>query len=190
MIFKVKRLHDATDAGRRYHLFDEAHHLLLVADQGSPWLPEEPGGRVRFARPGGEQVATLDLPRVGSASAPPGKKVSYAIIFNHAVYAIFNEQSADPNSPPDYLLEVEGSRWFVTREEPDRPASLNIYNQSPTDAEFYPETELPGPIGTIRPAADGVGDYDFTISLPEERLSQAALIALALVVIADGRPSK
>jgi hypothetical protein len=191
MIFKVKRLHDATDAGRRYHLFDEAHHLLLVADQGSPWLPEEPTSRVRFARPGGEQIATLDLPRAGGA--PPGKKVSYAIIFNHAVYAILNAQAADPNSPRDYLLEVEGNRWFVTQEEPERPASLNIYSQSPADAEIYPETELPGPIGTIRLSEESSGGYDFTISLPEGRLSQAALIALALVVIADGvdsRPSK
>jgi hypothetical protein len=186
MIFKVKRLHDATDAGRRYHLFDEAHHLLLVADQGSPWLPEEPQGRVRFARPNGEQFATLDLPRAGSA--PAAKKASYAVIFNHAVYAIFNELSADPNSPPDYLLEVEGNRWLVTREEQESLASLNIYEQFPADVERYSETDDQEPIGSVRPAGDEYGDYDFTISLPSEQLSQTPLIALALVVMVESHP--
>jgi hypothetical protein len=188
MIFKVKRLHDATDPGRRYHLFDEAHHLLLVADQGSPWLPEEPQGRVRFARPSGEQVATLDLPRLGSAS--PGKKASHAIIFNHAVYAIFNELAADPHRPPDYLLEVEGNRWLVTREEQESLNSLNIYDQFPADLEKFVETEDMEPIGSVRPAGGDPGGYDFTISLPPEHLSQTPLIALALVVIVESRRTK
>jgi len=189
MIFKVKRLHRATESGRRYHLFDEDHHLLLVADQGSTWLPEEPQThqtqRVRFAKPNGEQIALLDLPRTSGAIS--GKAASYAIIFNHAVYALFSELAADPNSPSDYLLEVEGNRWLVARQEQDSLVSLNIYDQFPADIEIYAETELPEPIGSIRSAE---GDYDFTISLPSEELSQAPLIALALVIVVESRPAK
>lgn len=184
MIFKVKRLHDATDSGRRYHLFDEDHHLLLVADQGSAWLPEEPQ-RVRFAKPNGEQIALLDLPR--ASSGVPTRAASYAIIFNHAVYALFNELSADQNTPPNYLLEVEGNRWLMKRQEQDSLTFLNIYEQFPADIAIYAETELPEPIGSIRTAAN---DYDFTISLPSDQLSQAPLIALALVTIVESRPMK
>jgi hypothetical protein len=48
--------------------------------------------------------------------------------------------------------------------------------------DVYAEAELPEPIGTIRPTDN---DYDFTISLPSEHLSQVPLVALALVVIID-----
>ena len=37
--YRVRRLHAPGDAARRYHLFDRADQLLLVADQGSAWLP-------------------------------------------------------------------------------------------------------------------------------------------------------
>lgn len=182
MIFKAKRLHEDMENGRRYHLFDEAHHLLLVGDQASPWLPDEPQ-RVRFARPSGEQIATLDLPRpTSTATSKTSSSTSYTIVYNHAVYAIFNELAADDHGPSDYLLEVEGERWLVARPEAERDLSFNIYDQFPADIDIYEESELPEPLGTIRPAD---GDYDFTISLPAEQLGQPALLALALVFMAD-----
>ncbi len=190
MIFKAKRLHEETGNGRRYHLFDEAHHLLLVGDQGSPWLPDEPQ-RVRFARPSGEQIATLDLPRPASATtgktSSPSSSISYTIIYNHAVYAIINQLTVGDNDLPDYLLEVEGDRWLVTRPVTNDVASdhaLNIYDQFPADIEIYEDTELPDPTGTVRPSPDSE-DYDFTITFYSEALSQPALLALALVFVAE-----
>ena len=35
--YRVRRLHAAGEMARRYHLFDRADQLLLVADQGSAW---------------------------------------------------------------------------------------------------------------------------------------------------------
>ena len=46
-------MHAPGEAARRYHLFDRADQLLLVADQGSAWLPNEATPQVRFARPDG-----------------------------------------------------------------------------------------------------------------------------------------
>ena len=52
----IKRLAAESDATRQYHLFDGAGTLVLVADQGSPWLTEN-RYHVRFARPDGQPVA-------------------------------------------------------------------------------------------------------------------------------------
>jgi hypothetical protein len=182
MIFKVKRLHHATESGRRYHIVDEAHHLLLVADRGSPWLADVPPRRVRFALPNGELVASLDLPQ--GSEGPAGKPLSYAVIFNHAVYMIINRLIPKDGRLPDYVLEVEGYRWLAARQGEGNSAALNIYDQLPGDAVLYVEDELPEPIGSIQTAE---GEYDFTISLPGESLSQAALVALALITIIEVR---
>lgn len=187
MIFKAKRLHKEIENGRRYHLFDEAHHLLLVGDQASPWLPDEPQ-RVRFARPSGEQVATLDLPRPGSSATSKvsgaTSSANYTIIYNHAVYAIFNRLAAANRDSSNYLLEVEGDRWLVTRSGDNDAPILHVYDQFPADVEIYEESELPDPIGVVQPDLD-TDEYEFTITLPSEILSQPALLALALVYVAE-----
>ena len=55
--YRVRRLHAPGEMARRYHLFDRADQLLLVADQRSAWLPADQPPGVRFARSDGERVA-------------------------------------------------------------------------------------------------------------------------------------
>jgi len=91
MRFGIRRLDAGGDNGRRYHLFDEDGRVELVADYGSRWLAAEPGHHVRFARSSGDVVASMRLPRPLLPGHNRQRSVSYAVILNHAVYAIINE---------------------------------------------------------------------------------------------------
>lgn len=188
MNFGVKRL-PAEDKGRRYHLYDEHDQLILVADHGSPWIPEEPTRHVVFARPNGDPIATLDLPeRNGDGKRQKG--TSYAVIHEHAVYAIINEhgpengRKAKPNELPYYTVEVEGMRWLALPHT-DPHTLFALYEEVPSGVDVYGEQvaeELPPPVAAVHPVADG---YDFVVEMPEERLQQSALLLLALIFLVD-----
>lgn len=180
MKFAIKRL-PSHDAARRYHLYDDASQLVLVADHGSPWLPNEPFRHVRFALPNGHPIASLDLPW---ASEPTRSEdaTSYAVIFDHAVYAIINAYVGDPRPFPYHIAEVEGHRWVVIPHE----TSHHIYAGVPSGLSYCDdpqELDLPERIGTITAV-----DNPIAVELdppPEDALHETALFALALAFLLD-----
>jgi len=196
--YRVRRLPATEDEdARRYHLFDRSDQLVLVADRGSAWLPDDESLQLRFSRPSGERVASMDLPRL--VDRRQDKKQNYAIIYEHAVYALITamdlSSGTSPLIPPaattnkfDRLaIEVEGNRWLGlcwTGGE-DGPL-LILYDAAAADlpTTVDPESaDLPEPIGLIEV---GVGDYDFDLTLPAGRLAQGPLLGLALVYLIDG----
>lgn len=195
--YRIQRLPAGDVPGQRYHLFDRDDQLLLVADQGSAWLPAGDGAQVRFARPDGVRVATMDLPAL--ADHRPDKKLNYAVIFEHAVYALFTvmdlssgtgslaQATAAPGKFDRLVVEVEGHKWLGlcwTGGE-DGPL-LILYDAGATglSSSVDPESaDLPEPIGLLEV---GAGDYDFDLTLPTGRLAQAPLLGLALVYLVDG----
>lgn len=194
--YRIRRLPADDEPGRRYHLFDRADQLLLVADQGSAWLPAGNVAQVRFARPGGEQVASMDLP--GPAGGRPERKQNYAIIYEHAVYALLTAkdlssgtgtltQAPVPGKFDRLIIEVEGYRWLgLCWTGGDNGRLLVLYDMETTglSSSVDPESaDLPEPIGLLEV---GAGDYDFDLTLPAGRLAQGPLLGLVLVYLVDG----
>jgi hypothetical protein len=191
--YRVRRLPVDDDHARRYHLFDRADQLLLVADGGSAWLPPGDPPQVRFARPDGERVASMDLPR---PSPPSDKKQNYAVIFEHAVYALITAMDlssitgalapAVPRYFDRLVIEVEGNRWLALRWTGLEEGPLLILYDAAASGlshQLDPESaDLPEPIGLIE---IGAGDYDFDLTLPSGRLVQGPLLGLALVYLLD-----
>jgi hypothetical protein len=190
--YRVRRIHQSDDQGRHYHLFDATDQLLLVADQGSAWLPPGEPPQVRFARPDGERVASMDLPRLDERR--PDRKQNYAIIYEHAVYALItaldlSSSTAALTAQPKFdrlVIEVEGNRWLGLRWTEHEGPLLVLYDMAATglSAQVDPEaTTLPEPLGLLEA---GAGDFDFELTLPAGRLVQSPLLGLALVFLVDG----
>jgi hypothetical protein len=192
--YRIRRLAVEGETARRYHLFDRNDQLLLVADQGSAWLPSGDPPQVRFARPDGERVASMDLPRLGPH---PDKKTNYAVIYEHAVYALLTaveeKRTGDtgPLPPPgvrpfnQLIIEVEGNKWLGLRWSGDEGPLMILYDAGAAglSTNIDPDSaDLPEPIGLLEV---GAGDYDFDLTLPGGRLAQAPLLGLALVYLVD-----
>ena len=138
--YRVRRLHAPGEMARRYHLFDRADQLLLVADEGSAWLPADQPPHVRFARPDGERVASMDLPR--PTDRRPEKQHNYAVIYEHAVYALITAPARPPSGATGPLtsssgivwpftrlmIEVEGHRWLGLRWREEAGPLLVLYD--------------------------------------------------------------
>lgn len=193
--YRIRRLPSADESATRYHLFDRADQLLLVADQGSAWLPRDEPLQVRFARPDGERVASMDLPRPDERR--PDKKQNYAVIYEHAVYALLTTMDLSSSTgsllvPPAapfpfdrLVIEVEGNKWLALRWTGDDGPLLILYDAAASGlpASVDPEAaDLPEPIGLLEV---GTGDYDFDLTLPAGRLVQGPLLGLALVFLVD-----
>ena len=180
MKFAIKRL-PSDDAARRYHLYDAADQLVLVADHGSPWLPNEPFRHVRFALPNGQPIASLDLPWLGELSRQD-EATSYAVIFDHAVYALINAHVAEPRPFPYLIAEVEGHRWLVM----PNGGNHHIYAGVPSGlayCETPQELDLPEVIGTIAAATNPIAvELD---PPPDDSLHETALFMLALTFLLD-----
>ena len=193
--YRVRRLHAPGEMARRYHLFDRADQLLLVADEGSAWLPADQPPHVRFARPDGERVASMDLPR--PTDRRPEKQHNYAVIYEHAVYALITAPIRPPSSvlgPPTggsgivwpfsrLMIEVEGHRWLGLRWREEAGPLLVLYDAAGLSlAVERDSSDLPEPLGLLEV---GAGDYDFDLTLPAGRLEQGPLLGLALVFLVD-----
>lgn len=194
--YRIRRLPGDGDSARRYHLFDRADRLLLVADEGSEWLPADDGPQVRFARPDGERVATMDLPRPADRRAD--KKQDFAIIYEHAVYALITamdlssstgslSRAAAVGTFDRLVIEVEGNKWLGlcwTGQEDGPLLVLYDAEAGGLATTVDPEsTDLPAPIGLLEA---GAGDYDFDLTLPAGQPKQGPLLGLALVFLVDG----
>jgi hypothetical protein len=195
--YRVRRLHAPGEAARRYHLFDRADQLLLVADQGSAWLPPDQPPAVRFARPDGERVASMDLPR--PTDRRPEKQHNYAIIHEHAVYALITTPMRPAGGATGLLtgsngivwpfsrlmIEVEGHRWLGLRWREETGPLLVLYDAAAAGLSLGVErdsSDLPEPLGLLEV---GAGDYNFDLTLPAGRLEQGALVGLALAYLVD-----
>lgn len=195
--YRVRRLHAPGEMARRYHLFDRADQLLLVADQGSAWLPADQPPGVRFARADGERVASMDLPR--PTDRRPERQHNYAIIHEHAVYALITTPVRPPSGATGPLtsssgivwpfmrlmLEVEGHRWLGLRWREEAGPLLVLYDAAAAGLSLAVErdsSDLPEPLGLLEV---GAGDYDFDLTLPAGRLEQGPLLGLALVFLVD-----
>lgn len=187
MDFRISRLHADQDSAR-YHLFNEQNRLILVADHGSPWLPPDLRGNVRFARPNGELVAKLHLSQTAVKRNRRRPYTDYAIILNHAVYAIIQEYHSPIStnehlSFPYFILNVEGLKWLALK--PDADSFFALYDRVPFwlgRATRAGQPDLPRPVGHIAQTAVG---YDFTITFSTARLNHSPLISLALIFLID-----
>jgi hypothetical protein len=175
--YKAQRLHTSADQARRYHLYDSADQLILVADQGSPWLPEDTRRQVRLARPDGVQVASLDFP---TAPLKPGKGAAHALMVEHAVYALITvarEPYDDGEATTRHVIEVEGQRWIGERPEPADETLLALYDGGPDAADSS------AALGTLRTSV--IEPYDLEVQVPASDLKYPGLLALALVYLVD-----
>ena len=196
--YRIRRLHAPGEPARRYHLFDRADQLLLVADLASPWLPADEPPQVRFARPDGERVASMDLPR--PTDRRPEKQQNYAVIYEHAVYALITAPVRPPSGTTTPLtplgsgvvwsfgrlmIEVEGHRWLALRWRDGDGPLLVLYDAAAAGLSLNVDrdsSDLPEPIGLLEV---GAGEYDFDLTLPVGHLEQGPLLGLALVFLAD-----
>ncbi|MEZ4511004.1 MAG: hypothetical protein R3C62_03940 [Chloroflexota bacterium] len=179
MDFGVKRLNSELGTARLYHLYDKWDRLRFVADQGSPWLTDDPQHYVRLARTDGHLVATLNLPW---EDVEEGKRpLNYAVLVDHAVYAVFEVHEG---KRPLIVVEVEESRWLVA---PDPHSNdFNLFDNAPSSFRLRTNQadEITNPpIGSVRQQVNG---YDFVLDLPGKRpLRRPAILSLALVVLVD-----
>ena len=185
MDFGIKRLRAERDLGRRYHLFDGKGRLRLVADYASPWLPAEEGNRVRFARSGGQLVASLDLPEEKGRVRNGRVHTSYALILDHAVYAILNQYQDEHDShPPFFTIEADGVTWLAWSEA-DNNDLLSLYKEVPANLMVVnnPLDSAPlDPVGAVtRPASE----HDFVVTLPVNPFHHADIIVMALIFLFD-----
>jgi hypothetical protein len=195
MDFGVKRLPADENDARRYHLYDRSGRLVLVAEQGTPWMADDVPQRVRFAYSDGRTMATLDLPRSATRVGDKGaRQIGYVLVVNHAVYAILNEYEWPPlatgaEQPRYYIIEVEGKLWLAQQHGSD-PIFM-LYDEVPPTLSTYglsADDNLPDPIGRIRLLAPDTAEYDFRIDLPPDQMQHADLMVLTLAVLIDRKP--
>lgn len=181
MDYRIQRLSSYGES-TQFHLYDRDSKLTLVADHNSPWLSGLPGSHVRFGLPSGDMVAFMDL------KAPEREKngrqhVAYAIVKDHAVFAIINKHML-PERVPYFVIEVADILWLALSTT-NEPKTYSVYNEVPSDLLVYDEpthSDLPGAIGNIY---HGIGDYDYQILMPPTKPQHPDLIALALTFLID-----
>lgn len=189
MEYTVRFLSTDSTAMRRGHLYVGHNRLSLVIDYNTPWLAEETG-KVRFSRPSGDMLASLEFPGLKTTGKGGQTRISYALIYDDAVYAIFNQHpwpdEDDVNVWPYFVIETEGQRWLaISGESHGRSSAFHFALCDKTPANLQPYSQamdgcLADPVGQItRPAETD----DFLVKMPDGRLRQPQLILLALVFL-------
>ena len=186
MIYQVKRL-SPNDQSRRYHLVNPQGKVMLVADYGSPWAGGHQDYQVHLARPDGATMAVLDLS--AATKSRRGCKVMYPLLFNHAVYAVFHEYQRrgveERGKRPFYTIEVESTHWLLLHDPTHPTLCYTIYGKAPSGLGTFLdpfETTLPAPAGEIRYEKDAT---TFSVTLPNNRLRRADLVALSMPFLID-----
>jgi hypothetical protein len=188
MEYRIKFLETGSEGERRCHFYVGRERLALVADWGTPWLEEE-RRKVRFARPSGEVIASLQFPGLEVTSKGGQVRISYALIYNDAVYAILTKYPwPDPDNDealPYFMIEVEEQRWLALGGRVNgrsSPLKFTLCDNPPGDLQVYADPlDVCGadPIGEI----DQTDKGEFTITLPDGRFRHPHLILLALVFL-------
>ncbi len=190
MEYRIKFLEGQEKGVQRCHLYVGQDRLALVADFGTPWLANEPG-KVRIGRPSGEVIASLEFPGLESISKGGKPRISYALIYDHAVYAIITKypwpEPKEPGALPYFVLEAEEQKWLALGELQngrtphvrfvlcdDMSDNLQIY------ARPFDECAA-DPGGQIDQAEDD--KTEFKVTLPDGRFRQSQIILLALVFL-------
>ncbi|MCB8945533.1 MAG: hypothetical protein H6658_17425 [Ardenticatenaceae bacterium] len=179
---------DEEGTSRVYHLFDRDGSLKVVADFASPWLSSENSERyVRFADSSGKTIAQMDLATTAVKSLGGRQNKDYAIVLNHAVYAILSQYHWHDNDGDRiyFVLRVGENMWLALKEESNEPY-FTIYDDVPASLISRSAepmfSNLPEPIGEIN---WGSQQYDYTITWKEERIERMALLVMALVFLVD-----
>ena len=187
--FGVKQLHkDDEDGSRVYHLFDHAGSLKIVADYASPWLSAEHSDRyVRFASSSGKTIAQMDLAATAIKLIGGRQSKGYAIVLDHAVYAILSEYHVqdDEEERVYFVLHVGDSLWLILKEETEQPY-FTIYNEVPANLTSRSRepmfSDLPESIGEL---SQDLNQYDYIVSWQEEGIKRLGILVLALVFLID-----
>lgn len=188
MEFGIRFLEPHSELLQRCHFYDDQGMLTLVAEFGTPWQEDEIS-KIRMATPGGELLATLDFPGVETIGKQGQGRIGYALIHDHAVYAIITKHApVDPEeeeSLPYFTIEAEGERWLALGERGNgrsQASKFVLCNNVPADLTVYanPLDACNETLGKIRRV---LGEYDYDITFPENRFQQPRLISLALAFL-------
>lgn len=168
-----------------FHLYDQHHKLRLVADFGTPWLLAEYAGHVRFARPSGQPIASMDMNSAARKQRYGRFQTSHAMILDHAVYAILNkfwDDAPENETLPYFVVEVADHAWLLLgKSEPEWQYKLYAAPSRSLAVMSQPdEADLPEPTGHVYA---GVGPYDYQVEFEETTFAQPALMALAAVFL-------
>ncbi len=193
MEYRIKFLETGSEGGQRCHLYVGRERLSLVADFGASWIDEE-RGKVRFSRPSGDTIASLQFPGLEVTSKGGHPRISYALIYDDAVYAILTKYPwPDPENEaalPYFMIEVEEQRWLALGGRVNgrsSPIKFTLCDNPPGDLQVYAD-----PLDIC--GADPVGEIDeteigeFAITLADGRFRQPQLILLALVFLIHQLP--
>jgi hypothetical protein len=188
MDFGVRFLEPHSEVLQRCHFYNDQGKLSLVAEYGTPWQEDE-NSKIRIATPGGEPLATLDFPGVETTGKQGKGRIAYALIHDHAVYAIITKHAPmdldDDDALPYFTVEVEGERWLALGEKENGRSAVSKFNlcdEAPSSLDVYanPQDACNEAIGKIRRI---LGDYDYDITFPANRFQQPELISLALAFL-------
>ena len=187
--FSIKRLQmDEESESRVYHLFDREGSLKIVADFASPWLSSEHSDRyVRFADSSGKTIAQMDLAATETKMLGGRQSQDYAIVLNHAVFAILSEYQwhDEEGSRTYFVLRVAESMWLVLKEETNQPY-FTIYNEVPaslTSRSMEPMfSDLPEPIGEINQDSQ---QYNYLVRWQEDSIKRLGIVVLGLIFLID-----
>jgi len=188
MEYGIRFLEPHSDVLQRCHFYDEQGVLTLVAELGTPWQDEE-DSKIRIATPGGELLSTLDFPGVETIGKQGQGRIGYALIHDHAVYAIITKHAPidadEAHGLPYFTIEVEGERWLALGERGNGRSPISKFvlcDNAPANLSVYadPLDACDEAIGKIRRVT---GDLDYDIVFPDGRFQEPALISLALAFL-------
>jgi hypothetical protein len=121
-------------------------------------------------------------------------RISYALIYNDAVYAILTKYPwPDPDNEealPYFVIEVEEQRWLALGGRVNgrsAPLRFILCDNLPGDLHVYAD---PLDVCNADPAAeiDETSEGEFMITLPDGRFRHPQLILLALVFLIHQLP--
>lgn len=188
MEFGIRFLEPYSEALQRCHFYDAQGMLTLVAEMGTPWHEDE-SSKIRIATSSGEVLATLDFPGVETTGKQGQGRIDYALIHDHAVYAIITKYAplnpGEEDALPYFTVEAEGERWLALGERDNGRLPLSKFSlcdNAPSDLSVYadPLDACSQTLGQIRRVT---GDLDYDVTFPDGRFQQPRLISLALVFL-------
>lgn len=168
-----------------YNLLSEQGNLLLAAGLGPIQEGEERLRQLRFTRPDGTLLATMQIPAGEETAVKGSAGTDFAVVQDYAVYAIFTPRRQEDDGRI-LTLEAEGGNWLVLP-RPDPAGSFALFGQLPEGYHTFTRTveaELPPQVGRVLPVGEEE-EHHFKIELAARRWRQTSLVVLALVFLVD-----